>query len=82
MARALASGLGVSIEPEIAGQYRSGDIRHCFADTTRARALLGFEAGVRLEDGMADLVQWVAEQEADDRVDQATAELHARGLAR
>ena len=82
VAKALASGLGVSIEPEIAGQYRSGDIRHCFADTARARALLGFEAGVRLEDGMADLVQWVAEQEADDRVDQATAELHARGLAR
>ena len=25
-------------------QYRAGDIRHCFADPTRARELLGFEA--------------------------------------
>ena len=82
VAEALASGLGVSIEPVITGQYRSGDIRHCYADTARARELLGFEASVRLEDGMADLVRWVAEQEADDHVDQATAELHARGLAR
>lgn len=82
VAQALAAGLDVSIEPEITGQYRAGDIRHCYADTSRARTLLGFDASVRLEDGMADLVQWVAEQEADDRVDDATAELHARGLAR
>src|SRR3954454_14920338 len=29
------------IEPEITGKYRVGDIRHCFADISRARELLG-----------------------------------------
>ena len=34
----LAEGLGKEIEPEITGKYREGDIRHCVADITRARA--------------------------------------------
>jgi dTDP-L-rhamnose 4-epimerase len=82
LARALANGLSVEIEPEKTDRYRAGDIRHCFADTSRAERLLGFRSTVRLEDGMADLVQWLAGQEADDRVDSATGELVARGLAR
>ena len=31
------------LEPEIAGNYRVGDIRHCFADITLARRVLGYE---------------------------------------
>jgi dTDP-L-rhamnose 4-epimerase len=82
VAGALASGLGVDVEPERRAQYRAGDIRHCYADVTLADDLIGFRAHVALEDGMAQLAQWLAEQEAVDRVDQATAELVARGLAR
>ena len=72
VAAALARGLGVEIEPKRPGQYRAGDIRHCFADTTLANELLGFEASVTLEDGMAALVEWLREQTAEDLVDQAT----------
>jgi dTDP-L-rhamnose 4-epimerase len=82
VAQVIAEGLGLGIEPQIAERYRAGDIRHCFADPARARELLGFEALVRFEDGMAALTAWLAEQEADDRVDDATRELAARGLAR
>lgn len=78
----LSAGLDADIEPEFTGQYRSGDIRHCYADPALARELLGFEAQVALEDGMGDLVKWLADQEAVDRVDAATLELTARGLAR
>jgi dTDP-L-rhamnose 4-epimerase len=77
---ALARGLGVDIEPELTGTYRAGDIRHCYADTSRADALLGFRAQVTLEDGMGELVRWLADQEADDRVEAAAGELAARGL--
>src|SRR5712691_9992420 len=80
--QALAAGLGVHVEPERTSRYRAGDIRHCYADTTRAEQLLGFRASVRLEKGMAALIEWLAGQEADDRVDPATGELVARGLAR
>jgi dTDP-L-rhamnose 4-epimerase len=66
----------------VTGKYRAGDIRHCFADITLARELLGYEPRVRLETGMAELAAWLDTQSADDRVEDATAELVSRGLAR
>jgi dTDP-L-rhamnose 4-epimerase len=82
IAQALSAGLEADIEPVCNGQYRAGDIRHCVADVQRARELLGFEAATALEDGMRVLLEWLADQEAVDRVDDATRELAARGLAR
>ena len=82
LAVALARGLGIEIEPERTEQYRAGDIRHCFADTARASQLLGFQAHVELEDGMARLAEWLEGQEAEDRVEAATEELAVRGLTR
>ena len=37
--------------PEITGNYRVGDIRHCFADISRARQLLGYEPQVVVRGG-------------------------------
>jgi dTDP-L-rhamnose 4-epimerase len=82
VAEVIAAGLGLEIEGVRNEQYRAGDIRHCFADTQRAEELLGFTAQVTFEDGMAELTKWLVDQEADDRVDDATEELAARGLAR
>ena len=82
VARALAQGFGVEMVPDRLGQYRAGDIRHCYADTALAKERLGFSAEVSLEDGMARLVEWLGAQTAHDLVDQATRELEARGLAR
>jgi dTDP-L-rhamnose 4-epimerase len=81
IARSLAEALDSSVEPEITGQYRVGDIRHCFADISRARALLGYRPEVTLADGMRELTAWLANQEAEDRVNEAHSELVARGLA-
>ena len=80
IARLLADGLGVQVEPERTARYRAGDIRHCYADTARAEERLGFKAQVRLEDGIGELVGWLAGQEAEDRIDVATSELASRGL--
>jgi dTDP-L-rhamnose 4-epimerase len=68
------------IQPEITGNYRVGDIRHCFADITLAREALGYEPQVRLEDGLAELASWLEGQRAVDRVGEARQELAARGL--
>jgi dTDP-L-rhamnose 4-epimerase len=68
------------VEPEIVGKTRIGDIRHCFCDGSKAAAKLGFQAQRDFDEGLAELAEWVARQEADDRVDQARAELEARGL--
>jgi dTDP-L-rhamnose 4-epimerase len=80
IARRLADVLGKSIEPEVTGKYRVGDIRHCFSDITLARDLLGFEPKVDFEDGLVQLAQWLEGQIAVDRVQQAANELVARGL--
>jgi dTDP-L-rhamnose 4-epimerase len=68
------------VEPEVTGKYRVGDIRHCFADISLARAALGYEPRVNLEDGLEELAGWLEGQPATDRVDEASAELAVRGL--
>jgi dTDP-L-rhamnose 4-epimerase len=82
VARVIADGLGLDTEPELNEQYRAGDIRHCRADVARARELLGFEAQVPFAEGMRDLLGWLQDQHAVDRVDDATDELAARGLTK
>lgn len=68
------------LEPEVTGKYRSGDIRHCFADITMARDVLGYEPQVTLEQGLEDLAAWLQGQVAVDRALEARQELAARGL--
>ncbi|HEY8570943.1 NAD-dependent epimerase/dehydratase family protein [Phenylobacterium sp.] len=68
------------LEPEIAGKARAGDIRHCIPDLTKAREVLGYEAQEDFSEGLAELAEWVARQEAEDRVVEARKELEMRGL--
>lgn len=79
MVAALRERLG-GPEPELVGRFRQGDIRHCYADTTRARDRLGFEARVRFEDGIQDLAEWARDQEPEDRTEVARDELESAGL--
>jgi dTDP-L-rhamnose 4-epimerase len=82
VAEVLARELDVNVEPEVRREYRAGDIRHCFADISRARELLQYEPKVTFDDGMRELAGWLADQEAEDLVEQATQALVTRGLAR
>jgi dTDP-L-rhamnose 4-epimerase len=80
VAEMLSGILGRTIEPDICGKYRVGDIRHCFADISQARHVLGYEPRVALEDGLAALADWLQDQAAEDRVAEASRELAERGL--
>jgi len=82
LAEAIARTLGVAITPDIVGRFREGDIRHCVADVSRIRRVLGFNARMALEKGVEDLAAWARQQRADDRVAQASDELRRRGLIR
>jgi dTDP-L-rhamnose 4-epimerase len=53
MAGALAAASG-GPTPVVTGEFRRGDVRHVFASVQRARDVLGFEATVGLEEGMAE----------------------------
>ncbi len=82
IARLLTEGLGKDLQPEVVGKFREGDIRHCIADISRARTLLDYKPKVQLEEGILDLLDWVRDQSATDRVAQATVELESRQLVR
>jgi dTDP-L-rhamnose 4-epimerase len=52
LACALSASLG-GPEPVVTGDWRLGDVRHVFASPARAREVLGFEASVPFERGVA-----------------------------
>jgi dTDP-L-rhamnose 4-epimerase len=80
IARKLAAVMKKEIAPEITGKYRVGDIRHCFADTTKTKELLNFEPKVNFEEGLLELANWLKDQIATDNVSKASNELSSRGL--
>ena len=81
IAAALAGVLGrEDLAPEVSHRYRVGDVRHCFADVSAARRTLGYEPKVAFADGLRELADWLRDQTAEDRVDQARGQLERRGL--
>ncbi|MDB5467462.1 MAG: Nucleoside-diphosphate-sugar epimerase [Phenylobacterium sp.] len=68
------------LAPEMAGKARAGDIRHCIPDLAKAQEVLGYRAHEDFAEGLAELAEWVACQEAEDRVVEARKELEMRGL--
>jgi dTDP-L-rhamnose 4-epimerase len=82
LATLLSELAGIDVPIRMTGQYRVGDIRHNWADLTRARSLIGFEPKVNLRDGLQRFVEWARSQPVyEDRSAQATGELRAKGLS-
>lgn len=66
--------------PEITLKYRIGDIRHCYADISLAKEILGFHTRIDFNDGLTELASWLQGQDAMDKVSEASKELASRGL--
>jgi dTDP-L-rhamnose 4-epimerase len=85
VAELLARELGWSGGFEVVKKYRAGDIRHCAADISRIRGLIGFEPRHRFEDGVQELVGWVSQQQGlrlQAPLSEAHRQLAAHGLVR
>jgi dTDP-L-rhamnose 4-epimerase len=80
VAELLGRSLGRQIQPVITRKYRAGDIRHCYADLSKARRLLGYEPRVSHEEGFRELAEWLGEQHAEDKAETMLRELSAYGL--
>lgn len=80
LAEGLITALDSDIKPEITGQHRVGDIRHCFADITKARELLDYEPQMLFATGVGEYVEWLRSQTAIDRVEEHRDELVEKGL--
>ena len=83
VAQQLKSLLNSESEVRISGEFRRGDIRHCYADLSRAKALLGYAPTTSFQDGLKRFVSWVLRQSiVTDRSRDAHVELVERGLGR
>ena len=80
VAAELTDCLGEKTPVEITGKYRAGDIRHCFADITAARKVLGYQPRYGFSDGILELVGWLRSQTAVDKAADMVRELSAYGL--
>ncbi|MDA4896432.1 hypothetical protein PFZ55_57285, partial [Streptomyces sp. MS2A] len=59
----IAAAMGIDdLPPQVSGNYRVGDIRHCFADIALARERIGYAPQVDLQQGLEELVEWLREQ--------------------
>ncbi|MDI9249681.1 NAD-dependent epimerase/dehydratase family protein [Stenotrophomonas sp. RS-48] len=81
VASALKNAYGKGGEIRISGNYRIGDIRHNFADLSRAEAALGYRPRVTFAEGVKRFAAWVLTQQIEDSGYQRSVdEMRAKGL--
>ena len=81
VAKALEKNYNTTVNIEISGQFRIGDIRHNFADLTKVKAKLGFEPSVSFDEGIMRFVNWVKGQEiGEDNYENSLKEMKEKGL--
>ena len=71
----IAAALNSQIQPQLLNEARVGDIRHCFADISKAERMLAYKPKFKIQDSLAELIPWLASQQAQDRVDNCYQEL-------
>ncbi len=80
LAQHLASGLGVSIEPIVSGEFRPGEMRDLRSDTTLLSSI-GHTAHVSLDAGIASYFQWIRTRvDVREYFTDAAAALRGKGI--
>ena len=81
VANALVAYYGIDVPIKVTGAFRIGDIRHNYADLTKAGQLLGFKPAVDFNEGIGRFTGWVNQQEVQvDSYETSIAEMKKRGL--
>jgi dTDP-L-rhamnose 4-epimerase len=66
LAAKIGALMRAEIQPQVTGQFRHGDIRHCTADISRAVELLDFHPAIDFERGLEQLINWSLSERAAD----------------
>jgi dTDP-L-rhamnose 4-epimerase len=80
VAEEMARTLGIELMPTLPGVFRSGDVRHCFADISKIRSAVDYSPQTTFRQGLVELVEWIRSQQAHDYTEQALFQLTTRGL--
>jgi dTDP-L-rhamnose 4-epimerase len=80
IARIVSNALGKSIEPEIRGEFRPGEMRHLTSDTTLIREA-GYSPQVDIENGIDHYLDWIrAQAHIKDYFSEAEQLLKSKGI--
>ena len=81
VAQTLIRHYGIDVPVIVSGNYRLGDIRHNYADISKARYLLHFEPRWTFDQGIAQFCDWVNRQKVqDDKYEASIQEMKQKGL--
>lgn len=81
VANTLKKYYGIEVPVTVTGNFRLGDIRHNFADISKARKLLGFEPKWTFDKGIKQFCRWVENQPIqEDKYQSSIDEMKAKGL--
>ena len=79
--KALMREFGSEVPVEVSGMYRTGDIRHNFADIALLRDLLQVTPKVQFNEGIQKFVAWVkAQANCESDYEKSLEEMRSRGL--
>jgi dTDP-L-rhamnose 4-epimerase len=78
---ALSNHMNLPVESSVSGNFRLGDIRHNYADMSRASDRLGFTPRYDFQRGIAEFCKWVlASGPRESQYEQSIAEMKKKGL--
>lgn len=81
VANTLKKYYGIDVPVTVSGNYRLGDIRHNYADITKARTLLGFKPKWSFDKGIEQFCKWVDKQPIqEDKYEFSIEEMKLKGL--
>jgi dTDP-L-rhamnose 4-epimerase len=80
VAETIIEVMGKDLTADILGEYRKGDIRHCYPSIEKLKTATGYEPTMTFQAGMQELMEWAAEADAEDHFEKAQSELRSRGL--
>lgn len=81
VANTLKKHYGIDVPVTVSGNYRLGDIRHNFADISKARKLLGYEPKWVFDEGIRKFTEWVNTQDVqEDKYESSIEEMKKKGL--
>lgn len=81
VANKLKKFYGATSEIKVSGNFRLGDIRHNFADISKAREILGYEPKFDFEKGLSKFCEWVLTQPIEhDNYKKSLDEMREKGL--
>ncbi len=71
VAETVIQSFGKEFTAKVTNTSRPGDIRHCYADISRASRILGFIPKANFENSIQELIEWVKSQSAPDNFEAA-----------